>query len=49
MTLSRAKWIKRAVYVMIAGVVIMGISDSLWWNDLVAMFNRPEGLRVYVR
>ena len=49
MTQSKAKWIKRFVYVLIVGIMIMGIGNSLWWHDLVAMLTKPEGLTVYVR
>lgn len=49
MATSKAKWLRRAVYALIAGIMIVGIGDSLWWQDLVAMLNRPEGLTVYVR
>jgi hypothetical protein len=46
---SKAKWLKRAVYALIAGILIMGIGDSLWWQDLVAMWNKPKGMTVHVR
>lgn len=49
MTPSKSKWTKRFFYAVIAGIMIMGIGDSLWWHDLVAMLTRPEGLTVYVR
>jgi hypothetical protein len=49
MDTSKFKWFKRAIYILIAGILIIGIGDSLWWQDLVGMLNRPEGLTVYVR
>lgn len=49
MAANQTKWLKRVAYVIVAGVLIMGIGDSLWWQDLVAMLTKPKGLVVYVR
>lgn len=49
MAAAKAKWLKRAAYLLIAVVLVMGVRRSLFWQDLVAMFNKPEGLVVYVR